>query len=294
MPAATLARGGSHAHQAALLRRADRSADAAEAAVGHVWRLILAALETPGPPHAVAARVAHAARQLPTVGANVLADLEAGARDAARLTAADIARRLPARAVARLRSRGRRWHRPAGLLEDESPVALEELADLILPPLLPSQVRAVVYRGGWWDRVAALSKLADPGVLAAKVAAGVQQGWTVQRIAADIRPAVQGAVTSARRVARTAGLWIAHEAELHVYEEGLSDIVVGYTVRAVVDEATRKKHRERNGTAYYRHPKAGQLGFEEMPRPPRESPKDGGGWSFNCRCFLDPILSPGL
>ena len=127
-------------------------------------------------------------------------------------------------------------------------------------------------------------------------ASGSSMPWEepLQRIAADIRPAVQGVVTSARRVARTAGLWIAHEAELHVYEEGLSDIVVGYTVRAVVDEATRKKHRERNGTAYYRHPKAGQLGYDSMPRPPRESPKDGGGWSFNCRCFLDPILSPDL
>lgn len=294
MPAATLARGGSHAHQAALLRRADRSADAAEAAVGHVWRLILAALETPGPPHAVASRVAHAARQLPTVGANVLADLEAGARDAARLTAADIARRLPARAVARLRARGRRWHRPAGLLEDETPVALEELADLILPPLLPSQVRAVVYRGGWWDRVAALSKLADPGVLAAKVAAGVQQGWTVQRIAADIRPAVQGVVTSARRVARTAGLWIAHSAELHVYEEGLGDIIEGFEVNAVLDRATRPEHRARHGTKYYRHPTGNQKGYDEMPQPPRESPRDGGKWSFNCRCFLSPLINPNL
>lgn len=277
-----------------LLVRTDRSADAAESAVGHVWRLILAALDTPGPPHAVAARVAHAARQLPTVGANVLADLEAGARDAARLTAADIARRLPARAVARLRSRGRRWHRPAGLLEDESPVALEELADLILPPLLPSQVRAVVYRGGWWDRVAALSKLADPGVLAAKVAAGVQQGWTVQRIAADIRPAVQGVVTSARRVARTAGLWVMQAAELHVYEEGLGDIITGYTVRAMHDERTRPKHAARDGTEYYRQPKPGQKGFDEMPRPPQESPKDGSTFAFNCRCRLDPILSPDL
>lgn len=285
-------RAHSHAHQDALLARADRTADAAEAAVARVWSLILAALQHPGPPYHVAQAVAHAARQLPPVGGAVLADLEAGAMDAARATARHLAARLPARAQARLVARGRRFPR-SGLLEDEGGPAVD-LVELILPPLLPEQVRRVVYGAGWLDKVRALTRLADPDLLAARVAAAVQAGWTVQQIAADIRPAVQGVVTSARRVARTAGLWVAHEAELHVYEEGLGDIVDGYAVRAVVDEATRRKHRERNGTQYYRRPKAGQLGFEDMPRPPRESPRDGGGWAFNCRCWLDPILSADL
>lgn len=291
MPALLIPRAHSHAHQDALLVRADRTADQAEAAVGRVWRLILAAIDTPGPPYRVAQAVARAAAQLPHVGGAVLADLEAGAIDAARLTARHLAARLPARAVRRLVAR--RSRRPAGLLEDEGREGAShligggtapafDLVDLILPPLLPEQVRKVVYQAGWLDRVRALTRLADPDLLAARVAAGVQAGWTVQRIAADIRPAVQGVVTSARRVARTAGLWVAHEAELHVYEEGLGDIVDGYAVRAVVDEATREKHRDRNGTRYMRRPKAGELGFEDMPRPPRESPRDGGGWAFNC------------
>lgn len=279
-------------HQDALLVRADRTADAAEAAVGRVWSLILAALRDPAPPYVVAARVAHAARQLPAVGGAVLADLEAGATDAARLTAARVVRTLPPRAKARLLARRRPWPAPPHLVEDEA--ALPELLDLILPPLLPEQVRRVVYAAGWAERVAALTKLADPDVLAARVAAAVQQGWKVAQIAADIRPAVQSVATSARRVARTAGLWVAHEAELHVYEEGLGDVVAGYTVRAVLDEATRPEHRKRAGTRYLRAPKPGEKGFDEMPRPPRESPRDGGGWAFNCRCYLEPLLNPDL
>ncbi len=273
------------AHQDRLLARADRSADAAERVVRKVWRRLLDVIKAGGSHFEVHAAALAALRSLPTVANNVLDDLAGTARDAAEWSAEAIVRRLTAAQREHiLRTRPAQPRQP--LLEDDR---FREIEKLVLPPLPLDRIHAVVYQAGWVERVQALTSLANPVVLAARIANGVQSGQSVAEIARDIRPALQGVQSAARRVARTAGLWIAHEAELHTYEQ-LGDMVRGYQVHAVLDHATRPEHRARDGRKYYREPKAGQDGFDEMPRPPRESPKDGSTWSWNCRCFLSPIL----
>jgi len=161
------------------------------------------------------------------------------------------------------------------------------LFDWLFPPPDPEQVRGWVFDSGWEDRMAALTALAAPQSLAALIAQGVQASETPEQIARRIRPAVQGVQTSARRVARTESLRVAHVAQMETYER-LGDLVVGYQIHATLDGNTRLEHRRRDGTIYYRRPAAGQKGMHEMPRPPMEA---DGTPAFNCRCYLTPILS---
>lgn len=157
----------------------------------------------------------------------------------------------------------------------------------ILPPITAEQVNAVLYASGWENRIQSLTRLVSADVLAGRVAMLATQGATIQTIASEIRPALQGVQAAARRTARTAGLYVAHEAELATYER-LGDMVEGYQIHAVLDHATRPEHRRRDGQKFYREPRAGHKGFDQMPRPPREA---DGSWAFNCRCFLSPILA---
>lgn len=253
-------------HQSRLLRRADKSADAAERAVRKVWRRLLDIIQAGGPHFAVFAAARAALHSLPAVANDVLDDLAATAQDAAKWTAAELSRRTDTRVV----------------YED-----IREIEKLVLPPLPLDRIHAVVYQAGWVDRIQALTRLAQPETLAARIANGVQNGDSIAAIARDIRPALQGVQSAARRVARTAGLWIAHEAELHTYEQ-LPDVILGYQINAVLDRATRPEHRARDGRKYYREPKKSQDGFDVMPRPPREA---DGSWAFSCRCWLEPILA---
>lgn len=279
------------AHQDRLLARADRVADAAEKVVRGVWDQLLAIIENGIERgrwnwQGTFTSASAALRSLPQAAHIVTRDLVSTARDSARWTAVNIVEHLPAEKRAALARRH-------GILEAEDTDAFHapardplDLATLILPALEEHQIVAVIYAAGWMDRLKALTSLAQPDVLAAQIATGIQQGQTIQEIARAIRPTVAGVQASARRVARTAGLWIAHEAELSTYDQ-LGDMIEGYQVNAVRDHVTRPEHRQRSGTRYYRVPKAGQLGFDKMPRPPREA---DGSWAFNCRCWLEPIL----
>ena len=264
------------AHQSRLLARADRSADAAERAVREIWRRLLAAIQSGGSYPVVFQAARAALRGLPSVAGAVLDDLGQVYRDAAAWSAKSVIRRMTrAQAENALRRRGLIEHR-----------YVHDIQKLILPPLPLEQIHAVVYQAGWVGRVQSLTGLANPDALAARLAFGVQAGESVAKLAAEIRPLVQGVQTAARRVARTAGLWIAHEAELATYEQ-LGDMIEGYEIHAVLDHATRPEHRKRDGWKFYREPKGGQRGFDQMPRPPREA---DGSFAWNCRCWLEPIL----
>ena len=246
-------------HQDRLLARADRSANAAEHSVRSVWRKLLAIMKAGGPWHAVYHEAAAVLHSLRFVGPDVALDLVAAGEAAARFTR----------------------HKLAPLLEDEP-----DTKSLLLPGPTLAQIRRVVYASGWWQRLDSLTALAHPEGLAARIASAVERGLSVAQIAREVRPLVQGIQTSARRVARIISLWVAHEVELATYE-GLPDLVAGYQVNAVLDHATRPEHRQRDGQRFYRHPRRGQKGFDQMPRPPREA---DGSWAFNCRCWLEPIL----
>lgn len=260
-------------HQERLLARADRSADAAEAAVRRVWLALLAVIRDGGQWGQVYSRAAGILRHLPAAGHAVVADLVQAHRDSATWTAQKLADTLPL--TARLHLLRRR-----GLVERADEMT-RLLVGVLLPPLDEQTVLATIYRTGWAQAFARLTALSAPDALAAQVASGVQQGWSVERIAREIRPVVQEVQASARRVARTAGLWIAHEAERDVYRGLEGDLIAGYTVRAVLDRATRTVHRERDGHQFFCRPTAGQRGMDQCPHPPREA---DGTWAFNCRC----------
>ncbi len=268
------------AHQDRLLVRAEASADAAEAAVRAVWLDLLRVIRAGGPDAQSAAR--RVLRRLSAVGHAVAADLVRAHRDAATWTAHQLADTLPQKYRLRVLNRAPRR-------ED---IAAEKnlLVRLLLPALDEPTVRSTVYRAGWSGAFERLTALAAPDALAARIAAALQAGRSVQQIAREVRPLVQEVQASARRVARTAGLWVAHEAERDVYRGLEGDLIAGYTVRAVLDRATRAEHRARDGHQFFCRPTAGQRGMDQCPHPPREA---DGSWAFNCRCWLEPILSAG-
>lgn len=138
----------------------------------------------------------------------------------------------------------------------------------------------------WQARIAAQTKLAPPDQVAALVIQGMAAGQTVQQLAKSIEPAVQGVRTSARRVARTEGMRVAHAARLQAFDD-LGDMVIGYQIHATMDWRVRPHHAARNGNIYYKNPGAGQLSVAEMPHPPIE---EDGTVAFNCRCYLTPVF----
>jgi SPP1 gp7 family putative phage head morphogenesis protein len=150
-------------------------------------------------------------------------------------------------------------------------------------------VSRIVYSSGWLKRIAAQSKLASPEAIAAIVARGYSEGKNVKQIAADLLPVLQGVQSSARRVARTEGMRIAHEIQFATWEQ-MGDLVIGYQVHSVHDDHVRPEHKKRDGTIYYKNPKAGQKGIDEMPRPPIEA---DGSVAHNCRCYLTPVFRRG-
>lgn len=268
-------------HQLRLLARANGTADAAERGVRRVWLELLRTIRLGGPWLAVYTRAGHILRQLPAVAHDVARDLTRAHRDAAKWSAEKLATTLPAKAKTHVL-------RKRGLLEREEDRLANLLVGVLLPPLDAQAVNRVVYGSGWWQTFQRLTALAAPDALAAQIASGVQQGRSVAQIAAGVKPLVQEVQASARRVARTASLLVAHEAELDVYHGLEGDLIIGYQVNAVLDSRTRPAHRQRDGQRFYCNPVAGQRPTSEMPHPPREP---DGSLAFNCRCHLTPLLS---
>ena len=159
---------------------------------------------------------------------------------------------------------------------------------LLFPVPSEDQLRRVVYSSGWRQRLLAGTSLGNPDQLADAITSGLLAGKNQAEIAREIRPLVQGVQSSARRVARTECMRVAGQAQ-EACSHALGDMVIGFQVRAVLDENTRISHRLRDGQAYYKVPKAGQLGMDQCPRPPMEADNTP---AFNCRCFLIPLMSP--
>jgi hypothetical protein len=174
--------------------------------------------------------------------------------------------------------------------------------DDLLPPPSPETVERIVYgpaRNGqdWRGRVASLSRLAPPDRLAGIVATGMSSGLTQQEIARAILPSVNHVRSSARRIARTEGVRVGHEVQMEAWESMGPDLVIGYQLHSALVEATRPWHAKRHLQIYYREPKAGQKGFDAMPRPPdeppdpRERPIGTPATAPNCLCSLAPVMS---
>ncbi len=291
------ARAGCRQVEAAL--RADRAAAAAERAGAALWRRVLSAIAARD-----ARGVADLLEALPgmlrrAVAGELAATAAWGHRTARRALAGEVPRAvLRALAVCRLGHHPHRQLRESfdwldllaplrGILGN---VSLSNILDLLFPAPSPERIERVVYAGDWQTRIRAGSGLADPAAVAQRVATGLALGRTQQQIARDIRPAVQGSLSAARRIARTESMRVAGAVQMDAHAS-LGDLVVGYQVHATLDERTRPEHRARDGTVYWARPRPGQLGYDAMPQPPQEA---DGSMAWNCRCTLSPVLAePG-
>lgn len=161
---------------------------------------------------------------------------------------------------------------------DDAAIPLEQLLALLFPAPTREYAERIVHAGDWEDRIRAGGGLADPSAVAHRVAVGLAMGRTPAQITRDILPAVSMVASSARRLARTETMRVAAQVQMDAHA-GLGDLVVGYQVHATLDERTRPEHRARDGTIYYAEPRAGQLGYGQMPRPPMEA---DGTPAWNC------------
>jgi len=169
----------------------------------------------------------------------------------------------------------------------------EAFAGFLFPPPSQEQVNRIVYApvaGVTWEQrlEGATRTSATPQQLAQIVGQGVAQGKMAREIAKDLLPVVDGARSTARRIARTESLRVYNRSNFEAHQ-GLGDMVQGYQVHATLDENTRPEHAARNGTIYYLDPKPGQKGMDECPHPPQEA---DGSTAHNCRCYLSPVLFP--
>lgn len=132
----------------------------------------------------------------------------------------------------------------------------------------------------------ALTRLIDPDRASAAVLQGIAAGKDRRAIAADLTDAFGGYESAARRVARTEGLRAATQAQLHA-SESIPELVIGYEIDSVLDNRVRPEHAKRHGQRFYRHPRKGQRGLNEMPQPPLEA---DGRLAHNCRCYIRPLF----
>jgi len=277
--------------QARTLAHADRIADGIDAQVARIWARILRQLATKPLPVDTRGKVAGWLRD---IYALTLHGLSNGMKDIAHAShartidtlIADVPQVALAVALASHASLSSPLQESRKLTEPQR----RQVEAQLFPALSAERVTNIVMQptnGMTWNaRIARISGLAPPEQLAALVVQGMAQGQTVDRMARIMLPAVQGVRTSARRIARTEGMRVAHEARMTAYD-GLGDLVIGYQIHATMDWRVRPHHAARNGTVYLKNPKPGQPSTAHMPRPPLE---EDGTVAHNCRCYLTPVL----
>lgn len=308
--------------QVEALLKADRAAEAAERAVHRVWRRLLALLATEPTPWDAwrGARVILAGLHAETHG-TVMHGLRGLGRFGHKEAAKSLSRTVPLPllryAARRARTRVPRPYLEAGpgalgfssapphfdddtqplrepaydsLSADEQRERFEEL--LFAPPPeseLDRIVRATTGGVSWEQRLQAATSLAGPEQLAGLLLSSMAGGKSQREVMQDILPHVDNVRTTARRIARTEGMRVANAMHFEASEQLGPDVVPGYQIHATLDQNTRPAHAARNGTIYWREPKAGQKGFDEMPSPPQEA---DGSTAHNCRCFMTALLTP--
>ena len=153
---------------------------------------------------------------------------------------------------------------------------LEDYDNLIIPPPSFDFLQRLI-----GPAPANLTRLIKPDDAANQVFAGISQGWDRRQIIKALEKTFGGFEVSARRISRTTGLHVATMTQLAASEE-IPDLIAGYQINAVLDERTRPEHYKRDGTRYWRNPKKGQLGFEDMPQPPFDIVRGTQVLAFNC------------
>lgn len=167
----------------------------------------------------------------------------------------------------------------ARTVRELKPVAREVAAEPVQESTFPSAVQDLliqapsarfildaVFGSGWRERFAALSSLASPDAMAQTVSNGLLFGRLPAEIARDLLPMVEQVRSSAKRVARTETLRVAHAAQMQAHEQ-LGDLVVGYQIHATLDERTRPKHAARSGRVWFKDSPRSMTDALMMSRP---------------------------
>lgn len=293
-----------HAQQVEAVAFTDQIAAGVDRATLRTWGRIRSVLAEESHAFEAQHKIAH-------ILALMAAEAEAGVRDglvklaiqAHERTAQTMVRTLPL-AYLQAMARRRRPTFEAAPLEFEDVTAPfrsaerlsgQDARELFAQLLFPPPPRDVVLQriqhaqiGGltWQQRIKSVAQRQTAIQIAQTIADGYAEGKTQREIARQLMPVVQGVQASAQRCARTYGLAVAHESQFAAHEQ-LGDFLTAYQIHATLDGNTRPLHRARNGTIYYKRPKRGQLGFDQMPKPPIEA---DGEIAWNCRCFLSPVL----
>lgn len=154
------------------------------------------------------------------------------------------------------------------------------------------RLQQIIYSGAggipWTERLRSETKLAAPDAIANILAAGFAAGFGPQQMARELQPIVGGVTATARRIARTEGMRVAHAIQWD-NNKAIAGLTLGHQVHAQLDQNTRPHHAARNGTIYYVNPQPGQKGVNEMPHPPVD---EDGSVQPNCRCWTSVVLAP--
>jgi len=273
--------------QARALVHTDDLADEVDAATLKAWNRILRLLRMSPPPPDLQKRLAEMLRGISTGAISRLTD---GMTKLAKIThrqqAMDLVVESP-RAVIALALQ------TTAVKEAKlTPAESAQVQAQLIPPITQTEAEEIVNapsKGTTWQaRIQAQTGLGSPDQIAAIVAMQAAQGATVQQLTAALAPIVQGNRVTARRVARTEGLRVAHAARMQAFD-GLGDMLIGYQIHGTMDWRIRPHHALRNGNVYKITPAPGELSVaDDMPHPPMEA---DGSVAFNCRCYLSPVLS---
>lgn len=240
--------------------------------------VVLAAIPAEPTPYSLRGVAELTGRAFASMRVKIPQTLEAGLRTLAARTRFKAAKLLTI--AARKANKRKREDDVADMLN-----ALADYENLIIQAPTLSELRRIV---GFAPE--ALTRYFEPQMASDTVLFGISQGWTRQRIIRELTALFDGAKVAARRVARTEGLRVATQTTLAV-SETIPELVYGYRINAV-DEGhnptSRPEHRKRHGTIYYRAPKGSQKGLDKMPQPPHEA---DGELAYNCRCFLEPLIT---
>jgi len=173
------------------------------------------------------------------------------------------------------------------------------LSDLLFPPLDSPRIAAILRQpiaGSTWQQdLDRATKYASGEQIANVMASGLSLGKNPREVAKELQSRLGVVQSSARRVARTYGVQVAHRAQMDCHQ-ALGGLLVGYQIRATLDQHTRPWHAARSGTIYYLDPAPGQKGMAQCPHPPLEAedpnerPPGTPRTAWACRCYLAPVL----
>lgn len=274
--------------QVEILRDSDRIGDEAEAHIQSIWKKIKDILWSKSP-HRAHEAAKLAAMIVPATMGLVGGNLEGMAAEIREKTIRDIIDEVPLAVLASLMpmktpvSEARRKATPAqdrqirAMLFDEP--SDEEAAQIVYGRHPQGDL-------SWRHRIVQQTGMATPAVMAAIITQAAARGETPDQMARSLLPHVQGVQATARRIARTESARIANETRMRAFDD-MGDAVAGFQIHATLDWRTRPEHAARSGTIYWKAPKRGQKGLDQMPRPPLEA---DGTVAHNCRCYLSPVF----